>query len=55
MLEENNTRTGFLDPGDFEAVRKRLPRAVGAAVRFAYLTGWRVPSEVLPLTWAKSI
>jgi integrase len=53
MLEENNTRKGFLDPGDFEAVKKRLPKAVRAAVSFAYLTGWRVPSEVLTLTWAQ--
>ena len=53
MLEEDNTRQGFLEPADFTLVRARLPRAVQAVVSFAYITGWRVPSEVLTLTWAQ--
>lgn len=28
-----------------------LPEPLRAPLEFAYLTGWRVPSEVLPLTW----
>jgi hypothetical protein len=33
------------------AVLSHLPDAVRPAVRFAYLTGWRMKSEVLSLTW----
>jgi integrase len=32
-------------------VRAGLPEPLRNVVTFAYLTGWRVPSEVLPLTW----
>ena len=28
-----------------------LPEAIRAVVRLAYITGWRIPSEVLPLQW----
>ena len=46
-----NARTGFFEPEDFAVVRKQLSAHLGAAMTFAYLTGWRVPSEVLTLTW----
>src|SRR2546425_9225307 len=29
------------------------PPPPGSVVEFAYLTGWRIPSEVLRLTWAQ--
>jgi integrase len=32
-------------------VRAHLPEALRGPATFAYLTGWRVPSEVLTLTW----
>ena len=32
-------------------MRAALPEPLRNVVTFAYLTGWRVPSEVLPLTW----
>jgi integrase len=51
MLQERNVRTGFFEPEQFTAVRKHLPAPLQAVVSFAYLTGWRVPSEVLPLHW----
>jgi integrase len=51
MLKENNVRTGFFEPADFAKVLRRLPAPLQAVVRFAYLTGWRVASEVLPLQW----
>ena len=44
-------RTGFFEPADFAAVLAELPEPLKAPLEFAYLTGWRVPSEVLPLTW----
>ena len=51
MLKERNVRTGFFEAAQFEAVRKRLSPPLQAVARFAYLTGWRVLSEVLPLQW----
>lgn len=53
MLTENNVRTGFFERDQFEAVRKHLPAPWRSVMTFALLTGWRVRSEVLPLTWAQ--
>src|SRR6266849_8329892 len=50
-LVENNVRTGWFEEEQYEAVRGRLPVYVRPVVTFAYITGWRVRSEVLPLTW----
>jgi integrase len=46
-----NIRTGFFEAEDFAAVLAELPEDLRAPIEFAHLTGWRVPSEVLPLTW----
>lgn len=51
MLVEDNTRTGFFERDEFDAVRAELPDHLRGVVTFAYLTGWRVPSEVLTLQW----
>jgi integrase len=51
MLEERNVRQGFFERDAFETLRGHLPEAVRPVVTFAYLTGWRVPSEVLTLQW----
>jgi integrase len=51
LLQERNIRTGFFEREQFEAVRAHLPAYLQGVVTFAYLTGWRVPSEVLPLEW----
>lgn len=51
MLREAAPRAGFFEVEQFEAVRRRLPEEVRPAMTFAYITGWRVPSEVLTLTW----
>lgn len=32
-------------------MRRRLPEPFRPVVTFAYVTGWRVPSEVLTMTW----
>lgn len=53
MLTESNVRKGFFEREQFESVRKHLPEAIRPIVTFANITGWRVPSEVLPLTWAQ--
>jgi integrase len=51
MLKENNTRKGFFEPEQFHSVRSHLPEALQPVVTFAYLTGWRIKSEILPLEW----
>lgn len=50
-LEVHNVRTGFFEREDFEAVRSHLPAAIVPVATCAYATGWRVKSEILPLTW----
>ena len=51
MLQEHNVRTGFFEPAAFAAVKAHLPVALQPVAEFAYLTGWRVRSEILPLEW----
>jgi integrase len=51
MLREDNVRRGFLERKQFEDVRDFLPVALRPVVTFAYLTGWRMASEILPLEW----
>ena len=51
QIAVQNVRTGFFERADFEAVRSHLPEAFRGLATFAYLTGWRVPSEVLTLYW----
>lgn len=49
LLREDNTRTGFFEREQFDSVRGHLPSPLGPVVEFAYITGWRIASEVLPL------
>jgi integrase len=51
MLREDNIRQGFFERDAFETVRAKLPEHLQPVVTFAYLTGWRIPSEVLTLEW----
>lgn len=53
MAEEHNTRTGFFEPDQVSAVIGRLPSDFRPIATFAYLTGWRWVSEVLPLEWGQ--
>jgi integrase len=32
---------------------QQVPAELRPVVRFAYITGWRIPSEVLPLEWRR--
>jgi integrase len=52
LIREDNTRQGFFERPQFEAVRRHLPECLRPLVTFAYITGWRL-SEVLHLTWAQ--
>jgi integrase len=51
LLREDNVRQGFFERESFESVRSHLPAYVQPVVTFAYITGWRIPSEVLPMQW----
>jgi integrase len=51
LLKERNIRQGFFEPEQFTSVRHHLPVHLQPIVAFAYMTGWRTPSEILPLTW----
>jgi integrase len=51
MLREADPRRGFFERDEFEAVRAHLPAYARPAASFSYLTGWRLRSEILPLTW----
>ncbi len=44
-------RKGFLTEDDIQFLLPRLEEPFRAVVELAYLSGWRVPSEVLTLTW----
>ena len=51
MLREDNVRTGFFEREQFASVQRHIPSHLRGVVAFAYATGWRIPSEVLPLEW----
>jgi len=51
LLKEANIRTGFFEREQFERVTHQLPRSMRGITAFAYITGWRTPSEILPLEW----
>ncbi|HKA54224.1 MAG TPA: tyrosine-type recombinase/integrase, partial [Candidatus Binatia bacterium] len=51
LLAEDNVRQGFFEPWEFDAVLAKLPDYLRPPITFAYYTGWRVQSEILPLTW----
>ncbi len=51
LLPENNARQGFFESEQIAAVLKHLPDDLRAVVRFAYITGWRMNSEVLTREW----
>ena len=50
VLTENNTRQGFFERPDLEAVVAALPDYLRDFTRFAYLTGWR-KGEIISLRW----
>jgi integrase len=50
-LRERNARAGFFERATFESVYAHLPAALQPVVLFAYVTGWRIDSEVLTREW----
>lgn len=53
LLQENNARKGFFEAAQFESVCRHLPAPLRSLARVAYITGWRVKSEILPLEWRR--
>ncbi len=51
LLKEGEPRQGFFEREQFEAVRRHLPDHLKPVVTFAYITGWRMRSEILCLQW----
>jgi integrase len=51
MLVERNARRGFFEREQFESVRAHLPAYAQPPATFAYITGWRLKSEILTLQW----
>jgi integrase len=47
LTPPKNTRRGFFEREQFEAVRRHLPKDLMPVVHTAFLTGWRVDSEIL--------
>jgi integrase len=54
-LTLNNTRQGFFEREEFDRVLAAMPVAMRDPLEFAYFTGWRVQSEVLPLEWGRNV
>lgn len=53
LLREDNVRKGFFEKEHLGAVRQFLPPYLRGPIGFAYVTGWRIKSEVLPLRWSQ--
>jgi integrase len=53
MPRARNTREGFFEQDEFVNMLTNLPEHLRPPMQFAYYTGWRCKSEVLPLTWAQ--
>jgi len=51
LLREDNTRAGFFEHEQYVSLIGHLPTALCPGVEFAYITGWRIASEILPLEW----
>ncbi len=51
IIRLDNARKGFFEEAEFRTLLTQLPEYLHAPMMFAYLTGWRLASEVLALTW----
>jgi integrase len=52
LLREHNVRTGFFEWDQFTVFLSHLPRHHHALFQVAYITGWRVRSELLTRRWS---
>jgi hypothetical protein len=51
MLQEDDARKGFFAAPEFRAVLAELPDAIKPVAEVAYITGWRIRSELLTRQW----
>jgi integrase len=51
MLREDNARKGFFEAAEFQAVHASLPEPLKAVAETAYVTSWRIRSELLTRRW----
>ena len=51
MLAEHNVRKGFFELDQFQAILKNLPTEYRPLFELAYITGWRMRSELLTRQW----
>jgi integrase len=51
MLQEHNVRQGFFEREQMVAVRGGLPEHLRGLITTAFITGWRIQSELLTLQW----
>lgn len=51
MLREAPARSGFFEWEQYESVLAHLPVEIQPVITMAYITGWRIHDEILPLTW----
>jgi integrase len=51
LLKESNVRKGFFEREQLKSVANHLPPYMRGIAEFAFVTGWRTPSEILPLEW----
>ena len=47
MLRENNRRKGFFEPNQYNALVQNMPDYLKPVIHTAYITGWRIKSEIL--------
>jgi integrase len=47
LLRENNRRKGFFEPDQYTSLLQHLPDYLKPVVQTAYITGWRIQSEIL--------
>jgi integrase len=52
-LTERNARAGFFEHPHFERLLVHLPEHLRPSITFAFYTGWRLRSEILPLAWGQ--
>ena len=50
-VDQQPARQGFLEDDQMVEVLKQLPSDLRAPIKFAFLTGWRIKSEVLSREW----
>jgi integrase len=47
MLREDNRRKGFFEAEEYRALLEHLPEELKPVIQTAYVTGWRITSEIL--------